>query len=492
MIVLKSAREIALMRRGGRILADVMERLRETVRLGMSTLEIDEDVEAFIRFGNSVMRKIERFPKPIVAAINGHAMGGGCEIAMACHLRLLKETARMGQTESNLGIIPGYAGSQRLPRLVGKGRALEILLTGDMVPAARAYEIGLVNKVVPAANLLAEARQFAAMLAAKAPIATRYILEAVNHGMEMPLADGQFLDHELEVVVAGQRHHRVEAQIAGDRLCAVAWCRRVGADHQIDCATALEQEGRIRRVIGQRLRIAGAESGVQPIAADHHRAGTCARAHRAADSRALRAAEDAGLREWDLIVAIDGALAAFPKEFDVLPRLVKVCESRGHLLVGISKDSQLHAFGQARTDEDFLRSCQSALDRDALAFVRAPPDAETAQKGLLYGDVYYVRFHPRAPKWFRVDVGTLRDDPGAVFRQVAPYCRSLISIGYPLPLFEAHRLSHVVKDRLMAAFPQIADAIIHIEPPPPTHKTPNSELRTPNWHQAAIAQAQAT
>ncbi len=150
-------------------------------------------------------------------------------------------------------------------------------------------------------------------------------------------------------------------------------------------------------------------------------------------------------QEEGRIVAIDGALAAFPKEFDVMPRLVKVCKDRGHLLVGISKDSQLHAFGQAQTDEDFLRRCQSALDRQALAFVRAPPEAETAQKGLLYGDVYYVRFHPRAPKWFRVDLGTGRDDPEAALRQVAPYCRSLISIGYPLPLFEAHRMAVTVR-----------------------------------------------
>jgi enoyl-CoA hydratase len=116
---------------------------------------------------------------------------------MACTLRIAAESARFGQPEINLGIIPGYAGSQRLPRIVGKGRALEILLTGDMVSAQRAYEIGLVNKVVPAADLLAEARRMAAALAGKAPIAAKYILEAVHHGMEMPLADGQFLEGTL-------------------------------------------------------------------------------------------------------------------------------------------------------------------------------------------------------------------------------------------------------------------------------------------------------
>jgi enoyl-CoA hydratase len=138
----------------------------------------------------------------VIAAINGFALGGGCELAMACTLRLAADGARLGQPEINLGIIPGYAGSQRLPRLVGKGRALEILLTGDMVTAARAYEMGLVNRVVPAAELMPEARKLAATLAAKAPIATRYILEAVNHGMEMPLADAQFLEGSLFGLVA--------------------------------------------------------------------------------------------------------------------------------------------------------------------------------------------------------------------------------------------------------------------------------------------------
>src|SRR5207302_492030 len=94
-----------------------------------------DDVDTFIRFGNSVMRKIERFPKPVIAAINGHALGGGCEIAMACHFRLVKETARMGQTESNLGITPGFGGSQRMPRLIGRTKALEFLILGTQIPA---------------------------------------------------------------------------------------------------------------------------------------------------------------------------------------------------------------------------------------------------------------------------------------------------------------------------------------------------------------------
>jgi len=154
------------------------------------------------RHGQRIFDTIETLGKPVIAAINGFALGGGCELAMACTLRIAADTARLGQPEINLGIIPGYAGSQRLPRLVGKGRALEILLTGDMVSAQRAYEIGLVNKVVPAAELLDAAKALAQVLAGKAPIATRYIIEAVNQGMDMPLAQGQFLETSLFGAIA--------------------------------------------------------------------------------------------------------------------------------------------------------------------------------------------------------------------------------------------------------------------------------------------------
>jgi enoyl-CoA hydratase len=154
------------------------------------------------RRGQAVFDLIEHLGKPVIAAVNGFALGGGCELAMACTLRLAADSARFGQPEINLGILPGYAGSQRLPRLVGKGRALEMLLTGDMISADRAFQIGLVNKVVAAADLRREATTLAATLAAKAPLATRYILEAVHHGMEMPLADGQFLEASLFGLVA--------------------------------------------------------------------------------------------------------------------------------------------------------------------------------------------------------------------------------------------------------------------------------------------------
>jgi enoyl-CoA hydratase len=152
--------------------------------------------------GQRVLDRIERLGKPVVAAINGFALGGGCELAMACTLRVAADSARLGQPEVNLGIVPGYAGSQRLPRLVGRGVALEILLTGEMISAQRAYEIGLVNRVVPAADLLAEARKLATLLAGKAPVAVRYILEAVQRGEAMPLAEAQHLETTLFGLVA--------------------------------------------------------------------------------------------------------------------------------------------------------------------------------------------------------------------------------------------------------------------------------------------------
>jgi enoyl-CoA hydratase len=125
----------------------------------------------------------------VIAAINGFALGGGCELAMACTLRLAADTARLGQPEIALGLIPGYAGTQRLPRLVGKGRAMEMILTGAPVSADEAYRIGLVNRVVPAADLIGEAKKLAAQLASSAPIAMRYIINAINKGVEMPFAE---------------------------------------------------------------------------------------------------------------------------------------------------------------------------------------------------------------------------------------------------------------------------------------------------------------
>ncbi len=149
------------------------------------------------RTGQHVLDLVEHLGKPVIAAINGVALGGGCELAMACTLRIAADTAKLGQPEINLGLMPGYGGSQRLPRLVGKGRALELLLTGDAIGAEDAWRIGLVNRVVPAAALMGEVKALAHSLAAKAPIALRYIIDAVNQGLDMSLADAQTYEATL-------------------------------------------------------------------------------------------------------------------------------------------------------------------------------------------------------------------------------------------------------------------------------------------------------
>jgi len=144
-------------------------------------------IDMFIRFGNAVLRKIERFPKPVIAAVNGHATGGGCEISMACHFRLIKETARIGQTESNLGLIPGYGGSQRLPRLVGRTKALEMLILGTLIPAPEALALGLATRLSKEGETLNDARALARQLGKRPPVATRLIIEAVDDGLEAPI-----------------------------------------------------------------------------------------------------------------------------------------------------------------------------------------------------------------------------------------------------------------------------------------------------------------
>lgn len=147
----------------------------------------------------------------------------------------------------------------------------------------------------------------------------------------------------------------------------------------------------------------------------------------------------------DAIVAVDGTLSEFPKQFTFMQRLVEVCKKRGHVLVGVSKDSQLHTFGQVLTDEDFLARTQSRLPMGAVAYVRAPKESEKKREGLLHGDIYYARLHPQGRKWFRVDVGTYREEPDFVFGEIAPYAKSLVSVGYPWPLIEAHRMAVTVR-----------------------------------------------
>jgi len=147
--------------------------------------------------GQRVIDSIENLGKPVIAAINGFALGGGCELAMACHVRIASENAKLGTPEVKLGIMCGYGGTQRLPRLVGRGRALEMLLSGEMVDAAEAYRIGLVNRVVAKDQLLAEAEALARKMLANGPLSLRFTLEAVTSGHEMPLAQGLFLEATL-------------------------------------------------------------------------------------------------------------------------------------------------------------------------------------------------------------------------------------------------------------------------------------------------------
>jgi enoyl-CoA hydratase len=147
--------------------------------------------------GQRVLDRIESLGKPVVAAIGGFALGGGCELALACHVRVASEGARLGTPEVKLGILCGYGGTQRLSRLVGKGRALELLLTGEMVDAAEALRIGLVNRVVPKDKLLEEAEGLLRRMIANGPLSLRFTLEAVNAGLEMPLREAQGFEATL-------------------------------------------------------------------------------------------------------------------------------------------------------------------------------------------------------------------------------------------------------------------------------------------------------
>ena len=152
------------------------------------------DGKARAMVGQAVFRRIERCGKPVIAAVNGFALGGGCELAMACHIRIASESAKFGQPEAKLGIAPGYGGSVRLPRLVGKGRALEILLTGGMIDAAEAYRIGLVNRVVPADQLLEESEKMLRTMLANGPLALRVCIEAVDSALEATLDEALLLE----------------------------------------------------------------------------------------------------------------------------------------------------------------------------------------------------------------------------------------------------------------------------------------------------------
>jgi enoyl-CoA hydratase/carnithine racemase len=152
------------------------------------------DAEQSSRFGQGVLDLIENLGKPVIAAVNGFALGGGCETAMACTIRIAVDTAKFGQPEVTLGLIPGGGGTQRLPRLVGKGRALQLILSGEMISAQEAYRVGLVNEVVPAADLITRAESILKKIASNAPIAVKFSLEAVNTGLEATQSEGLALE----------------------------------------------------------------------------------------------------------------------------------------------------------------------------------------------------------------------------------------------------------------------------------------------------------
>lgn len=162
----------------------------------LASLDV-EGARNFALLAQRVLARIESFPKPVIAAINGYALGGGCELAMACDLRIASETARFGQPEVKLGIIPGFAGTQRLARLVGKGRAKELIFTGEMIDAAEAWRIGLVNRVVPAENLLEEARKLAGQMADKSASAIALAREAIDNGLEMDVCRASRYEADL-------------------------------------------------------------------------------------------------------------------------------------------------------------------------------------------------------------------------------------------------------------------------------------------------------
>jgi enoyl-CoA hydratase len=155
--------------------------------------------------GQAVFQRIESMPKPVIAAVNGFALGGGCELALACHIRIASENARFGLPEASLGIIPGYGGTQRLPRLVGKGVALDMILSAEMVSAADALRMGLVSRVVPQADLRAAAEKLARTILSRGPLALRSVLAAVHEGIEMPLAQGQQYEAALFGLLAASQ-----------------------------------------------------------------------------------------------------------------------------------------------------------------------------------------------------------------------------------------------------------------------------------------------
>ncbi len=178
--------------------ADIGELAKQTPLTGKATA----------RRGQALFRRIELFSKPVVAAVNGFALGGGCELAMACHVRIASENAQFGLPEVSLGIIPGYGGTQRLARLVGRGRAIELTLTGQRIKADEAHRIGLVNRVVPQAALMDEAKGLCTAMLRNGPLALAAALEAIQHGLEMTLDEGMQLEANVFGVVSASEDMR--------------------------------------------------------------------------------------------------------------------------------------------------------------------------------------------------------------------------------------------------------------------------------------------
>jgi enoyl-CoA hydratase/carnithine racemase len=170
------------------------------------------EAEESSTFGQGVLNLIENLGKPVIAAVNGFALGGGCETAMACTIRVAAEHAKFGQPEVKLGVPPGGGGTQRLPRLVGKGRALQLILTGEMIGAQEAYRIGLVNEVVPAADLITRAEAILKQIFSNAPLAVKFSLEAVNKGMETSQSEGLALEASFFGLCAGTEDKREGTQ----------------------------------------------------------------------------------------------------------------------------------------------------------------------------------------------------------------------------------------------------------------------------------------
>ncbi len=166
------------------------------------------EAQGYALRGQHVLDLVERMGKPVIAAVNGYALGGGCELSMACTFRFAADTAVFGQPEIDLGLIPGFAGTQRLSRLVGRARALDLILTGRKIKAAEALAIGLVDRVVAAASLMEESRKFAQLLAAKAPLAIRHAIQAVTKGLQMSFSEAEFFEATLFGLVASSEDMR--------------------------------------------------------------------------------------------------------------------------------------------------------------------------------------------------------------------------------------------------------------------------------------------